>query len=199
MGAETVLARRDRALMALLFLTGSRETAAMTLRLRHVDLANRCVQFDGRDVRTKFGKRFTTFFFSVGAEMVAILADWIRELREELLFGPDDPLFPKTEVRRGPSGAFAPVGLAREPWRAPGSVVAIFKAAFVALGLPPFAPHSARKTLTDLASAHCKTPEDFKAWPRNLGHDDVLTTFHSYGTLSPGRQRELIQGFSADA
>jgi hypothetical protein len=78
-------------------------------------------------------------------------------------------------------------------------VVKIFKDAFVALDLPPFAPHSVRKTLTDLASAHCRTPEEFKAWSQNLGHDDVLTTFHSYGTLSPGRQRELIQGFSAEA
>jgi integrase len=199
MREDTVFARRDRALMALLFLTGSRETAAMTLRLRHIDLANRCVQFDGRGVRTKFGKRFTTFFFPVGEEIAAILAEWVRELREGFLFGPDDPIFPRTEVRRGMSGGFEPAGFVREPWRAPGSVVKIFKDAFVTLDLPPFAPHSVRKTLTDLASAHCRTPEEFKAWSQNLGHDDVLTTFHSYGTLSPGRQRELIQGFSAEA
>lgn len=199
MGEATIFDRRDRALMALLLLTGSRETAAMTLRLRHVDLANHCVQFDGRDVRTKFGKRFTTFFFPVGAEISAILAEWVRELRGDLLFGPDDPLFPRTEVRRGTNGGFEPAGLSPEPWRAPGSVTRIFKGAFLALGLPPFAPHSVRKTLTDLASAHCRTPEEFKAWSQNLGHDDVLTTFHSYGTLSPGRQRELIRAFSAEA
>ncbi|MFQ8433390.1 hypothetical protein [Amaricoccus sp. W119] len=163
MGVGTVFARRDRALMALLYLTGSRETAAMTLRLRHVDLANRCVQFDGRDVRTKFGKRFTTFFFPVGEDLAEILAGWVRELREGHLFGPDDPLFPKTEVRRGATGGFEPAGLARTPWRAPGSVAKIFKGAFEPLGLPPFGPHSVRKTLTDLASRHCRTPEEFKA------------------------------------
>jgi integrase len=199
MSDDTIFARRDRALMALLFLSGSRETAAMTLRLRHIDLANRCVQFDGRDVRTKFGKRFTSFFFPVGEDIAALFGNWVRELREDRLFGPDDPLFPKTEVRRGETGTFEPSGLARAPWSSPGPIVSAFKQAFVALGLPPFSPHTVRKTLTDLASIHCRTPEDFKAWSQNLGHDDVLTTFHNYGTLSPGRQRELIRGFSEEA
>ena len=75
-------------------------------------------------------------------------------------------------------------------------MAATFKGAFTALGLPPFSPHTVRKTLTDLASRHCRTPEDFKAWSQNLGHDDVLTTFHNYGSLSAGRQKEVIQGFS---
>jgi integrase len=195
--ADTVFARRDRALVAFLYLTGCRETAAMTLRLRHIDLANRCVQFDGRDVRTKFGKRFTTFFFPVGEDIAAIFSDWVRELREDRLFGPDDPLFPKTEVRRATSGLFEPADLARIPWSSAGPIALAFKEAFKALALPPFSPHTVRKTLTDLASQHCRTPEEFKAWSQNLGHDEVLTTFHNYGTLSPGRQRELIQGFSA--
>lgn len=194
----TIYDRRDRALVALLYLTGSRETAAMTLRLRHVDLANRCVQFDGRDVRTKFGKRFTSFFYPVGADIEALLVDWARELREIHLFGPDDPLFPSTKVGRGQGGAFSSDGFLRTPWASPARVAAAFKEAFTALDLPPFSPHTVRKTLTDLASRFCRTPEDFKAWSQNLGHDDVLTTFHNYGSLSAGRQKELIQGFSAE-
>lgn len=39
MTGDTIYCRRDRALVALLFLTESRETAAMTLRLRHVDFS----------------------------------------------------------------------------------------------------------------------------------------------------------------
>ena len=195
MPSDTPFARRDRALMAFLFLTGARERAAMTVRLRHLDLSNECVQFDGKDVETKFGKRFTTFFYPVGEHITDILTTWVRELREDLLFGPTDPVFPKTEVARGPTGAFQPVGLARAPWASPSAVVKIFKGAFVAVGLPPFSPHRIRNTLTDLASDHCRTPEDFKAWSQNLGHDDVLTTFHNYGTLSPGRQQELMARF----
>src|SRR5262245_32771308 len=35
----------------------------------------------------------------------------------------------------------------------------------------------------------CKTPEEYKAWSHNLGHDHVLTTFSSYGDVSSYRQR----------
>ncbi len=39
----------------------------------------------------------------------------------------------------------------------------------------------------------CDTPEAFKAWSQNLGHENVLTTFTSYGTVSEPRQAELIR------
>jgi hypothetical protein len=38
-----------------------------------------------------------------------------------------------------------------------------------------------------------KTPKDFKVWSQNLGHDDVLTTFYSYGQVDSRRQAEIIR------
>ena len=32
-----------------------------------------------------------------------------------------------------------------------------------------------------------------KAWSQNLGHEQVVTTFTSFGQISPHRQGELIQ------
>jgi integrase len=66
MADGTELERRDRALVAFLFLTGSRETAAVSLSLGQIDLEHGLVQFDGRHVDTKFGKSFTTAFFPIG-------------------------------------------------------------------------------------------------------------------------------------
>lgn len=37
-------------------------------------------------------------------------------------------------------------------------------------------------------------PEAFKAWSQNLGHEDALTTFTSYGTLPVHRQGEVMRG-----
>ena len=88
MPADTVHQRRDRALMAFLLLTECREKAATTLRLGHVDLAHACAHFDGRLVESKFGKRFTTWFFPVGQDIEIIFQDWISELRLSLLRGP---------------------------------------------------------------------------------------------------------------
>jgi len=43
----------------------------------------------------------------------------------------------------------------------------------------------------------CKSPEDYKAWSQNLGHERVMTTLTSYGTVAPHRQAELIRSMSA--
>ena len=44
----------------------------------------------------------------------------------------------------------------------------------------------------------CKTPEEFKAWSQNLGHDQVLTTFSAYGPVSVSRQSEIFQTIQAE-
>jgi integrase len=192
MPAATVIERRDRAIMAALLLTGARDGALITLRLGNLDLRGRCVHFAGQGVETKFGKRFTTWFFPVGDDVAPMLTAWERELRTQLLFGPGDPLFPRQKVGLSVQGGFVAAGLDRKPWSGAARVAAICRQAFERAGLPPFTPHLLRKTLVDMASTRCSTPEEFKAWSQNLGHEDVLTTFRSYGAVSPGRQREVI-------
>lgn len=193
MPTETVFHRRDRALIAFLFLTGSREGAAITIRLNHVDLVARCVHFDARSVDTKFGKSFSTSFFPVSEMPERILSEWIAELRRDHLWGPTDPLFPKAKVGLGPSGGFQAVGLDRAPWASASKLAKIFKEAFRAAGLPPFSPHRIRDTVSEMARDFCRTPEEYKAWSQNLGHANVLTTFMSYGSVAPGRQNEVIK------
>ncbi len=191
----TVIERRDRALVAFLFLTASREGAAISLQLRHVDLDNNCVHFDARKVNTKFSKSFTTAFFPVGEEFERILQGWVSELRQDHLFSDADPLFPKTKVEIGPSQRFEATGIERAPWSSPSSAAKIFKQAFVDAGLPSYSPHRVRDTIAELAKDHCKNPEDYKAWSQNMGHDDVMTTFNSYGSIAPGRQMEVMERF----
>ncbi len=192
---HTALHRRDRALVAFLFLTSSREGAAITIRLRHVDLANACVHFDGRSVDTKFGKTFTTAFFPMPSPCEGVVRKWVEELRQDHQFSDSDPLFPKTRVGIGPERRFAALGIDRAPWSSPSSAAKIFKHAFANAGLPPFSPHRVRDTVAELAKYHCRTPEDFKAWSQNMGHEDVLTTFRSYGSVATGRQVDLMARF----
>ncbi len=195
MPGETVLQRRNRALVAFLFLSGSREGAAITLRLGNVDLANACVHFDARTVDTKFGKNFTTAFYPIGGSCEQLIRDWISELRTQYHFSDSDPLFPKTRVGVGASRHFEALGIDQAPWSNPSSAAKIFKQAFTDAGLPPFSPHRVRDTLAELSKDHCRTPEDYKAWSQNMGHDDVLTTFRSYGSVAPGRQVDLMARF----
>jgi integrase len=159
-------------------------------------LAAGSVHQDARDVKTKFSKTFTTYFFPVGDEIREIVAEWVQYLREEKLWGNDDPLFPVTRVAVGATRQFEAVGLARKHWSSASPIRSVFRDAFEGAGLPYFNPHSFRHTLVRLGETICQTPEDFKAWSQNLGHEGVLTTFYSYGDVSARRQGELIQGLS---
>lgn len=190
----TDIEKRNRALIAFALLTGARGAALASLKLKHVDLKHGCVFQDAREVRTKNSKTFTTWFCPVGGDALQIFTDWCEHLRTGLLFGDDDPLFPKTQIGLGDQGGFQPVGLTREQWSGTGPIRAIYKQAFDAAGLRYSNPHCFRDALTQLGERICKTPEEFKAWSQNVGHEHVLTTFTSYGKVATARQAALIRG-----
>jgi len=194
MPASSDIERRDRALIAFTLLTGARDSAIASMKLKHVNLVDGCVDQDAREVKTKFSKTFTTYFFPVGEEIHQIVADWVAHLREELLWGNDDPLFPATRIALGATRKFEAMGLERAHWSSAARIRTIFRDAFTSAGLPYFNPHSFRNTLVRLGQTVCQTPEDFKAWSQNLGHDKVLTTFLSYGQVEGPRQGAIIRG-----
>ena len=188
----TIINRRDRALIAFTILTGARDNAIASLKVKHVDVEKRTVFQDAREVRTKRAKSFTSCFFPVGEDIETIFMDWVIELRTRQQFGPDDPLFPKTRVVVS-NGLFTPDGLLKEHWRDAAPIRRIFREAFQLANLPYFNPHSFRHTLGALGERLCTSAESFKAWSQNLGHEHVLTTFMSYGSVGLNRQAEIIE------
>jgi len=196
MPVNTEIERRNRALIAFTLLTGARDSAIASLKLKHVDLIGECVNQDAREVKTKFSKTFNTYFFPVGEEIHAIVSDWVSYLRDKKLWGNDDPLFSATLVEQSPDRQFIVAGLAREHWSTASPIRSIFREAFISAGLPYFNPHSFRNTLVQLGEEVCKTPEQFKAWSQNLGHEKVLTTFLSYGEVACQRQEEIIRNLA---
>lgn len=193
MPMSTEVERRNRALVAFTILTGARDSAIASMQLKHVHLTKHRVHQDAREVKTKFSKTFVTYFFPVGDEIERIVAEWVRFLREERLFGNDDPLFPATRIAVGASQQFEVAGLDRKRWSSAGPIRTIFHNAFESAGLPYFHPHSFRKTLAGLGERLCQSPEDFKAWSQNMGHEQVLTTFTSYGAVKQERQGEILR------
>jgi integrase len=193
MPADTAIQRRDRALFAFAIITGARIGALGSFRLKHVDLAAGFVNQDARLVRTKGSKSFITYFMPVDDDAPKIVADWIRELTQECGWGPDDPLFPSTEMGIGEDGAFKAVGLARHCWSGSQAIRDIFGRAFATARLPYFNPHSFRDMLVHHAMSLGLGADEMKAWSQNLGHADVLTTFTSYGQIPTHQQGKLIQ------
>ena len=127
MPAETEIDRRNRAVVALSILTGARDSAIASLRLKHVDVVEACIRQDARDVKTKFSKSFTSWFFPVGGNAIEIMGDWVAYLAREKLFGNDDPLFPKTQVAVGAELRFEAQGLTREHWSTAAPIRQIFR------------------------------------------------------------------------
>ena len=189
--------RRNRALLAFALLTGARDSAIASLKLKHIDLAASAVYQDAREVKTKFSKSFTTYFFPVGDVIRQILVEWVNHLRQDLLRGNDDPLFPATRTVIGADHQFQASGLRREHWSSAAPIRAVFREAFTHAGLPYFNPHALRHTLVRLGEMRCRTPEEFKAWSQNLGHEGVLTTLYSYGAVATSRQGEIIANLSS--
>ena len=198
MPADTEIEQRNRALFAFTLLTGARDSALASFKMKHVDIHRGTVHQDAREVRTKNAKTFMTVFFPVGDHARRIVEEWVTYLQKQKLWGPDDPLFPSTEVVQDEDRQFKPVGLKRQHWSNATPIRSIFRDAFERCGLPYFNPHSFRKTLVQLGERLCRNAEQFKAWSQNLGHERVLTTFNSYGTVSPHRQAELIQALGAE-
>jgi integrase/recombinase XerD len=195
MPTNTAIEKRDRALIAFTLLTGARDSAIASMKIKHVDMSADMVYQDAREVNTKYSKTFSTYFFPVDDEVYQIMAEWVEYLKSEHLFGNDDPLFPKTKTGVGANHNFEAVGLTKQHWSNAAAIRKVFKRAFALAELPYFNPHSFRNTLAALGEKVCRNPEEFKAWSQNLGHEGVLTTFYSYGEVQDNRQADIFKQF----
>lgn len=193
MPSVTSVELRDRALIAFTLLTGARDSAIASLKLKHIDIEEQSVYQDAREVDTKFSKSFTTYFFPVGELPLQIFSDWVTYLTKELGFGPADPVFPKTKVINSASRKFETMGLLREHWSTASPIRRIFEQSFKLAALSYYNPHSFRDTLVHLGEDLCQSAAEFKAWSQNLGHESVLTTFYSYGVIPDYQQAKLLK------
>ena len=198
MPSATPQQKRDKAVFALLCLTGVRVAALVSLKIKHVDLQEQSVTQNPREVATKFGKAIDTFFAKSFEDAETALADWMTFCDEVALHGPDDPLFPSTAITATSNEGFASNGFTRKNWKTTEPVRKIVRLAFEAAGIPNYGPHAFRHMLARHAARHCTSVAELVANSQNLGHTDVLTTLRSYGQISRDEQRKLITGNTSD-
>jgi integrase len=183
----------------LLCLTGIRVAALVTLKIKHVNLQEKSVTQNPREVATKFGKVIDTFFAKDFLEAETALADWMTYLDAVALYGPDDPLFPATAITAQADRGFAATGIQRKHWKTTEPVRKIVRLAFAALDLPNYGPHAFRHMLARHAAKTCESVAELVATAQNLGHTDILTTLRSYGQNSREDHRRLITGLVDEA
>lgn len=196
MANGTDFERRDKALFAFFMLTGARDGAVSSLKLKHVNLADGHVFQDARDVRTKNSKTINTWFFPVDPAYLDCFTAWVRYLQQDKLFGAEDALFPKSLMGLSEGGGFAVLGLSRDCYSSGSKLNAIIRTAFAQVQMPEYTPHSFRKTLALYGDKVCRNMEQFKAWSMNMGHENIATTTSAYMPVTKQRQRDLIRGLA---
>lgn len=193
------VARRDRALFCFALLTGARIEAIVTLPVRSFDRADMVVDQNPKyGVKTKNSKRITTALFPISyTKAKEYFLGWYDYLVEEKGFGPDDPIFPATQVRQGQENVnFYSTGeVSSDFWSKSQSARKIFEKRFRAAGLPYFNPHSFRHLIVKECMKLALTEEQKKAISQNLGHAHIATTFgnYGYGHIAEERQIELLK------
>lgn len=192
----TELQRRDRAVFAFLLMTGARVKATASLKLKRVNLVERTVHQDARDVDTKRAKTFKTAFYVSDPDVWEAFSSWVAYLYDEKHFGPEDPLFPKTGQNIDADGNFMSEAVTRAHWAQTGSIRTIVKEAFQRVHMTAYGPHSFRHMLTHIGMDICQSPRQLKAWSQNFGHSDVMTTLQNYGKLTSREQVEEIAKLS---
>lgn len=188
MPANSPAERRDRAMVAALFLYGVRDGALISLRLKHVDIERKQVFQDAREVKTKFSKTSIVDWFPIGEDFERIVTDWIGELRN-MGAGDDAPLFPTTPFK--PWIGRHSIELEFLTTAAP--VRQVLRKAAAAAGIPYFKPHAVRSTVAKLCDGWASSLRDMKALSQNLGHEHVSTTSKYYGDVEPDVKRELFR------
>jgi integrase len=196
---KTEIGMRDKALISLTFLTGARISAILSLPMKSFDKENLIIHQDPTyGVKTKFSKKIVSALIPFSyKEPLNYFIEWFDYLEKQKNFQPNDPIFPATKIENGKINLGYYNTQEVEPffWKSTTSVRKIFEKRFIQAGIKYYHPHTFRHLLIKEISKLPLTEEQKKAISQNLGHEDVGTTFGSYGygKIDEERQVEIIR------
>ncbi|MHB8913440.1 MAG: tyrosine-type recombinase/integrase [Minisyncoccota bacterium] len=172
---------RDRAMISFTLTTGCRIFAIVSLRMKNFDKEKRLIhQNPGDGVHTKNSKTILTTFFPIGwSDPERYFVEWYEYL-EQKGFGPNDPIFPATLHDAG-SVRYSKENVGKTFWSGTDAARKIFEKRCHDADVRYFHPHSFRHLIVSMMSKTRLTEEEKRAISLNLGHENVSTTFGSYG------------------
>lgn len=185
---NSVWERRTRASLIFLYLSGMRINAFVSLPVRAVDIANRCVyQYPEFGVRTKNNKSAKTFLLDI-PELLKIVKEWDTEVRasgSHLWFAPLSPetgLINPSIVEAGEHRH----AIARRN----------FRKWLKQEGLPYYSPHKFRHGHIHYGLEHAENIADFKAVSMNAMHSNMEITDTFYSVLQDDEVKQRISNLN---
>ncbi len=191
---RTEIDKRDRALIAFTLLTGMRDAAIVSLPMNCVDIKNRIIhQNPLKGVKTKFTKYIESIIFIFDEKLYKYVSEWIDILKSKD-FKENDPVFPRSKVNQDKINISFESAIEVEPifWKGAGSMRTIFMKRAKEAGLKYFPPHAYRHLTKALAFKSCKNGEELHAVSQNFGHENLSTTFGSYGNFPSNKLSEIL-------
>ena len=202
---KTEIEMRDKALFSIALLVGARISAIRTLTMESFD-RNRLILYQdpALGVETKFSKKIVSLLMPFSyKETLDYFLQWFDYLEKERKFKPDDPIFPATKIENGKenisyynTGKVEPKKLKNS-----SSLRKIFKKRFEQAGISYYHPHTFRHWWVREISKLPLTEEEKKAISQSLGHENIGTTFGSYGygKIEENRQIEIIKNIDFES
>lgn len=174
---DRLWARRIKAGTAMLFLSGARIGAFVSLPIRAVDLEHRQLrQWTDLGVRTKFSKSATTDLMMI-PDLLEACQRWDDLVRAEL--DPDDMWYANitgARVKRVEGTSL------QSPYRS-RSFYQGLRRLCEAAGVTYLSPHKLRHGFATHLLSHAQTPADWKAISQTLMHTDLSVMDRVYGIL----------------
>ena len=190
---EDLALLRDQAATALLFLSGMRGGAFVTLPISALDLENLTVrQWPELGVHTKNGKKATTFLLNI-PDLLVPVRRWDAIVR---------PVLPPTTPWYAPiDHCWGEHSLSKEEpgkWRLNGLEKRL-KLLFSLAKLEFKSPHKFRHGHAVFGLLHAHTMADYKAVSMNLMHDSIEITDSTYAPMLSSDVQERIANLSGKA
>lgn len=187
---NTEVDKRDKALICLLALTGIRVSAVSSLPIKSFNRGTLVFEQNPNiGVKTKNSKYILTTFLPInlnGAEECFL--SWFDYLIREKGFLPEDPIFPS-------SWGASNEEVSRAFWKTSHPAYNVVKKRFEEANLPSYSPHAFRHFTSACLSEMRLTKKEEKACSMNFGHEEVSTTFGSYGygDMTPEKAVEIVK------
>ena len=184
---ETVIDKRDKAILVFLYISCARIGAVSTTTLDLIDIEKMIYHQDPLEgVSTKRQKHIITKLLPFDERYYCILRDWVNYLIIEQAFGDIVPLFPKIRQYR------VGIEVYKKFMDGESEYNKMLEKRCSQAGCSKYHPHAFRHFGISQALKYVRTGTQLKALSQNVGHEEICTILEQYAKMKPDIYTELL-------